>query len=81
MSLKAFSLNGKLALVTGGGAGIGLGISRAFIQAGARVVITGRRESVLKEATNELGNQSGVKSILNGSYSPKIRMENIIRNE
>ncbi|MEC3907198.1 glucose 1-dehydrogenase [Tamlana sp. 2201CG12-4] len=55
MSLDVFSLKGKIALVTGGGTGIGLGISKAFIQAGAIVIITGRRETMLKEAATELG--------------------------
>ncbi|AUP78013.1 SDR family NAD(P)-dependent oxidoreductase [Flavivirga eckloniae] len=55
MALSVFSLKGKLALVTGGGTGIGAGISKAFIEAGARVVITGRREDVLKSAVKELG--------------------------
>ena len=50
-----FSLDGKLALVTGGGTGIGLEIARCMAQAGATVVITGRRETVLKEAVEELG--------------------------
>ena len=50
-----FSLDGKLALVTGGGTGIGLEIARCMAQAGATVVITGRREAVLKEAVEELG--------------------------
>lgn len=55
MALSAFSLKGKIALVTGGGTGIGLGISKAFIEAGAKVIITGRRENVLEEAVAELG--------------------------
>lgn len=55
MGLEKFSLDGKVALVTGGGTGIGLGISKALIAAGAKVVITERRESVLVEATKELG--------------------------
>jgi len=58
MSDKAFSLEGKRALVTGGGTGIGLGISQCLINAGATVVITGRREKILKEAVGELGEKS-----------------------
>ncbi|OON68938.1 3-oxoacyl-ACP reductase [Hymenobacter sp. CRA2] len=48
-------MEGRLALVTGGGSGIGLEIARCMAQAGATVVITGRREEVLKEAKRELG--------------------------
>jgi NAD(P)-dependent dehydrogenase (short-subunit alcohol dehydrogenase family) len=50
-----FSLKNKLALITGGGAGIGLEIARCMIAAGARVVITGRTESKLTAAVKELG--------------------------
>jgi gluconate 5-dehydrogenase len=56
--LNAFSLEGKLALVTGGGTGIGLGIATAFIEAGATVIITGRREEVLKDACKVLGEKA-----------------------
>lgn len=58
MNLNAFSLEGKTALVTGGGTGIGLGISKALLEAGAKVVITGRREAVLQEALQQLGPQA-----------------------
>ncbi len=40
-------LQGKTALVTGGGAGIGAAITRRFVEEGARVCITGRRREVL----------------------------------
>lgn len=53
--MSAFSLTGQLAIVTGGGTGLGLGISKCLINAGARVIITGRREDVLNEAATELG--------------------------
>lgn len=56
--LEKFSLENKCALVTGGGTGIGLAITRAFVSAGAKVVITGRREDVLKEACGQLGPQA-----------------------
>jgi len=43
------TLQGKHALVTGGGTGIGLGIARALADQGAEVTITGRRLDVLQE--------------------------------
>jgi gluconate 5-dehydrogenase len=51
----SFRLNGEVALITGGGTGLGLAMARAFVQAGARVVIAGRREQELAQATAELG--------------------------
>lgn len=50
-----FNLNDKVAFITGGGSGIGLGIARQFIHSGAKVVITGRNLEKLQEARNELG--------------------------
>lgn len=52
---QAFTLEGQTALITGGGTGIGLGIARCMIHAGARVVLVGRRESELSKACAELG--------------------------
>lgn len=53
MQTTPFTLEGKRALVTGGGTGLGLGITRAFVNAGAKVIITGRRKDVLQKATEE----------------------------
>lgn len=50
-----FDLTGKRALVTGGSSGIGYAIGRAFLDAGAEVVITSDRAAELDAATNELG--------------------------
>ena len=50
-----FSLEGQLALITGGGTGLGLGIAQAFVAQGAQVVISGRREEVLRKAAANLG--------------------------
>jgi NAD(P)-dependent dehydrogenase (short-subunit alcohol dehydrogenase family) len=53
--LQVFSLAGRVALITGGGTGIGLEIARCMVAAGATVIITGRREAVLQESAAELG--------------------------
>lgn len=45
----------KLAIVTGGGSGIGLAIAEKFVQAKIRTIIIGRDESKLKEAKKKLG--------------------------
>lgn len=50
-----FSLKGETALITGGGSGLGLGMAKCFIQAGAKVIIVGRSEDTLKSAVAELG--------------------------
>lgn len=48
-------LDNETALITGGGTGIGLGIARCLVQAGARVVLVGRREPELARACQEIG--------------------------
>ena len=48
-------LAGKVALVTGGSSGIGLAIAQRFAEEGARVFITGRRQSQLDEAVASIG--------------------------
>ncbi|MEX0778197.1 MAG: SDR family oxidoreductase [Balneolales bacterium] len=55
MDKNLFNISGRLAVVTGGGSGLGYDISKTFIEAGARVIMTGRREEVLKKAANQLG--------------------------
>lgn len=55
-------LAGKVAVVTGGGTGIGFATARAFREEGAQVFVTGRREDVLDAAVTELG--SGVTGIM-----------------
>ena len=63
-----FSLSGKNALVTGGSSGIGLAIAKAFVAAGARVVVSGRSAKALGEAIKVLGSncisvEADVKSV------------------
>jgi len=48
------AMNGKVALVTGAGSGIGLATAKAFAQAGASVVLADRHEDAVRAATGEL---------------------------
>ena len=47
-------LNGKSALITGGGSGIGAAIAKRFVAEGAKIVITGRRAEALAETVAAL---------------------------
>src|SRR5437867_7692513 len=54
-------LEGKIALITGGNGGIGLATAKQFVNEGAYVFITGRREPELAAAVKEIGrNVTGV---------------------
>jgi len=54
-------LEGKIALVTGGNSGIGLATAKQFVNEGAYVFITGRRDPELARAVKEIGrNVTGV---------------------
>ncbi|MEZ4830256.1 MAG: SDR family oxidoreductase [Bacteroidia bacterium] len=80
MSSNPFSLEGKTALITGGGTGIGLGIATSMVQAGAKVVLSGRREDVLRDAVatlgpraafviNDISDQKGIPAFVQGLES------------
>jgi gluconate 5-dehydrogenase len=52
---EAFNLDGEIALITGGGSGLGIGIAQCLHQAGAKVVLIGRRAEVVEKAAESLG--------------------------
>lgn len=54
----AFRLDGQTALITGGGTGLGLGMARCLAQAGAKVVLLGRRMAEIERAAAEIGSSA-----------------------
>ncbi len=52
-------LKDKVVIITGGGRGIGFGLSTAFAKSGAKLVITGRTEATLLKAKEELEKEYG----------------------
>ena len=61
-----FNLSGRIALVTGGGTGIGSMMARGFAGSGAKVYITGRRFEVLQAFASEW------KGKLEGEITPSV---------
>jgi 2-deoxy-D-gluconate 3-dehydrogenase len=57
-----FDLSGKVAIVTGGNGGIGLGMARGLAEAGADIVIVGRNEAKSNAAVDDI-KQRGAKAI------------------
>lgn len=55
ISTDTCRLDGKLAIITGGGSGIGEATARVFADAGATVVVTGRRLEPLEKVAQEIG--------------------------
>ena len=53
--MSAQRFQDKVAVVTGGNSGIGLGVAKAYAQEGARVAITGRNQKTLDVAAKEIG--------------------------
>jgi NAD(P)-dependent dehydrogenase (short-subunit alcohol dehydrogenase family) len=59
LEIPSFRLDGKLALVTGAGRGLGAAIATGFARAGAEVVLLGRTRSYLEELSAKIGAGGG----------------------
>ena len=62
-------LDGKVALITGGGTGIGAACARLFAQEGAAVVITGRRKDALETVVKDIEKNKGRALAVAGSVT------------
>lgn len=60
---EAYGLDGKTALVTGGGSGIGLAAAQCLSASGARVIIAGRRQDVLDAALETIGEGAAARTL------------------
>src|ERR671920_287310 len=73
MPFKTKPLNEQVALVTGGGTGIGRAFAGALASAGARVVIASRSESVLRRTADELNASAGAARVFTYAFDVRVR--------
>ncbi|MBI1819259.1 MAG: glucose 1-dehydrogenase [Nitrospirae bacterium] len=71
-------LQNKVAIITGGGSGIGGAIAKLFAKEGARVVITGRRKEKLEEVVKAISKSGGEALALQGSVTAETDVQNAV---
>ena len=75
MALKTKRLPEQVALVTGGGTGIGRAFAAALSGAGARVVIASRSEAALRRTADELNGAAGAERVFAYAFDVRARAE------
>lgn len=92
--MRLFDLKGKVAIVTGGNGGIGLGMAKGLAEAGADVVIAGRnteKNAAAVEALGKLGaravaiehdatDEASCKALINGTVQMLGRLDILVNN-
>ena len=68
-------LDGKVALLTGIGQGMGRATAKLFAQEGAKTALTARGEERLKETADQIKNLGGTALIVPGDLSDKAKVE------
>lgn len=78
--MKLFDLSGKTAIITGSSRGIGRAIAEAFVEAGARVVISSRKQDACEQVAAEINAAAGeVRAIaIAASISDKAALQNLV---
>jgi NAD(P)-dependent dehydrogenase (short-subunit alcohol dehydrogenase family) len=72
-------LQGQVAIVTGGGRGIGRAIARRFASEGASIVVTARTESEVSQVVSEIQNAGGKAAAVIADISREADCEKIVR--
>lgn len=79
MSSASFCIEGKVAIVTGGGTGIGKSIALEFASAGADVVVASRRLNVLEDVAQEIRSLGRRSLAIKADVSKKTDVDNLVR--
>ncbi len=61
-------MKGKVALITGGGSGLGAAVARRFANSGGSVVVTGRREGPIQAIAEETGGRAVTGDVMNKNH-------------
>ncbi len=76
--MKAFDLSERVALITGGGSGIGKGCARILAQAGAKVMVVGRRINKLEEVKAEIEAEGGICSCFSADLTSELKCKEMV---
>ncbi len=71
-------LSGKVAIITGGGTGIGQGVALMLSGEGCRVVLSGRRKAPLEEALEKISAQGGEGLVVEGDVSEASDVDRLV---
>jgi NAD(P)-dependent dehydrogenase (short-subunit alcohol dehydrogenase family) len=64
LTIPSFRLDGKVALITGAGRGLGAAIAQAYAAAGAEVILLGRTQSYLDELSGRIAQSNGKSRVI-----------------